>query len=216
MRYLPLALVAAAAYLYAQYNDLHSLSFISKGIPVILLLVWLRKAPAGIYRRWISIGLLFSLAGDLLLDWPQDLFVFGLGAFLLGHLAYLRAYLSDCRQPAWLALIIALLAGGSMFALLVSSGLGPFLIPVACYTLVICLMLWRALARLGQPNISRMSAWLAAIGGSLFVLSDSMIGINRFVQPFDASTLTIISSYWLGQWGIAASAFDRTADSDSA
>jgi alkenylglycerophosphocholine/alkenylglycerophosphoethanolamine hydrolase len=211
MRYMLFALMAAAAYLYAQFNDIHELSLVSKGIPVIILLLWLREAPTGSYRRWISIGLVFSLAGDLLLAWPDDLFVFGLGAFLIAHLAYLRAYLTDCKQPAWLALIIALLAGGSMFALFASTGLGPLLIPVACYALAICIMLWRALARLKQTDISRNSALFAAGGAALFVLSDSMIGINRFVWPFEASNVTIILSYWLGQWGIAASVFNRTA-----
>ncbi|WXL24519.1 lysoplasmalogenase [Ectopseudomonas mendocina] len=212
MRYLLLALMAAAAYLYAQYNDLHALSFISKGIPVILLILWLREAPASLYRRWISIGLLFSLAGDLLLDWPDDLFVFGLSAFLIAHLAYLSAYIIDCKRPAWLALLVALLTGGGMFAIVSIYNLGPLLIPVGCYALVISIMLWRALARLTQPGISVRSAQLAAGGAALFVLSDGMIAINRFVWPFEASTFTIITTYWLGQWGIAASAFSQATE----
>jgi len=36
-----------------------------------------------------------------------------------------------------------------------------------------------------------------------------VIGINRFVAPFYAAPYVIILSYWLGQWGIAASAFGR-------
>ena len=50
------------------------------------------------------------------------------------------------------------------------------------------------------------SAWLAAGGAALFVLSDSLIGINRFVAPFEGARHAIILSYWLGQFGIAASA----------
>jgi len=42
-----------------------------------------------------------------------------------------------------------------------------------------------------------------------FVFSDSVIGINRFVAPFHAAPYVIILSYWLGQWGIAASAFTQ-------
>jgi alkenylglycerophosphocholine/alkenylglycerophosphoethanolamine hydrolase len=41
------------------------------------------------------------------------------------------------------------------------------------------------------------------------VLSDSLIGIKRFVAPFEAAPYAIILSYWLGQWGIAASALQR-------
>lgn len=210
MRWLLLGLAGAAVFLYGRIIGDMQLGLLAKGIPVIALLLWLRQAPAGTYRRWIGVGLLFSLAGDILLDWPGDLFVFGLGAFLLGHLAYLRAYFSDSRQPAVPALLLALLAGGSMFGLLASSGLGELLIPVACYSTAICLMLWRALARLGHPDLQPRSTWLAAGGAVLFVLSDSLIGIDRFVASFDAAPYAIILTYWLGQWGITASAFARS------
>jgi uncharacterized membrane protein YhhN len=210
MRYLLLAVTGAAVFLYAQLVGSSALGLLSKGIPVIALLLWLRQAPPDTYRRWISAGLLCSLAGDLLLQWPNDLFVFGLGAFLLAHLAYLRAYLSDCRQPAWLALILAALTGAGVFTLLTRADLGALLLPVACYALAISAMLWRALARLGEARLTSRSARLAALGAALFVLSDSLIGINRFVAPFAAAPLAIMLSYWLGQWLIAASVFQRT------
>ncbi|MFI8483078.1 lysoplasmalogenase [Pseudomonas sp. NPDC078700] len=206
MRWLILALCGAALFIYARVADLELLGLLTKGIPVIALLLWLQQAPAGIYSRWIRIGLLCSLAGDILLDWPGDLFVFGLGAFLLAHLAYLRAYFSDCKRPAWPALIIALMVAGSMFSILASAGLGPLMIPVLCYATAIGAMLWRALARVNHPKINRKGAWLAAVGAVLFVLSDSMIGIDRFVAPFAAAPYAIILSYWLGQWAIGASA----------
>ncbi|MCU1715938.1 lysoplasmalogenase [Pseudomonas sp. 5P_3.1_Bac2] len=209
MRYLLLAVLGAGAYTYTRITGLNELAVLSKGIPVLVLLWWLRQAPADSYRRWISIGLLCSLAGDILLAWPQDLFVFGLGAFLLGHLAYLKAYLCDCRQPRWLALLLAAVTGAMMFSLLAQADLGALLLPVACYATAISAMLWRALARLGQPGISPRSQWLAAVGAVLFVASDSMIGINRFILPFDGAHAAIMLTYWLGQWGIAASAFKR-------
>jgi len=209
MRYLLLGLLGAAVFLYARLSGLIELGLLSKGIPVMALLLWLRTAPNGVYRRWISLGLLASLAGDILLDWPGDLFLFGLGAFLPAHLAYLRAYFSDCKHHAWLALLLALVTGGTMFAILARADLGPLLIPVACYALAISAMLWRALARLGQPGLPSTSTRLAAAGAALFVLSDSLIGINRFVVPFEAAPLAIMLSYWLGQWAIAASAFKQ-------
>ena len=197
-------LAGALAFLSGLALDLDWLCFISKPIPVIALLIWLRRAPAGAYRRWIAIGLVLSLLGDMLLEWPADLFVFGLGAFLLAHLAYLRAYLLDTRRLAPLALLVAAGCGAAIFALLASGGLGALLLPVACYALAISAMLWRALARLGH-DLDRQSALLAAGGAALFVVSDSLIGINRFVSPFSGASYLIILSYWLGQWGIAAS-----------
>jgi len=209
MRWLILALLGAAAFIYGHVIESTLLCQLAKPWPVLALLGWLRSAPPGPYRRWISIGLVFSLAGDVLLEWSPELFVFGLGAFLLGHLAYLVGYLGDSKRFAPVALLLALIGGGSMFATLYSAGLGGLLIPVALYALAISAMLWRALARTSATGISRRSAWLAALGAALFVVSDSLIGINRFVSPFPEARYLIILTYWLGQWGIAASAMYR-------
>ena len=208
MAWLILAVMGAGTYLYGLSLHATLLCLLSKPVPVLALLGWLQDARPSPYRRWISLGLLFSLLGDILLAWPQDLFVWGLGAFLFAHLAYLKAYLVDCRRPALLALALALLAGVSLFSVMAAKGLGDLLIPVAVYALAISAMLWRALARLGT-RISKGSAWLAAAGALAFVVSDSLIGIDRFVLPFGAAPYLIILSYWLGQWGITASVFSQ-------
>ena len=199
MPWLILAVMGAVAYLYGVSMQATLLCLLSKPVPVLALLGWLQDAPASPYRRWISIGLLFSLLGDILLAWPVDLFVFGLGAFLVAHLAYLKAYLVDCRRLALLPLALALLAGVSLFSVMAAKGLGDLLIPVAVY----------ALARLGS-HVPKRSAWLAAAGALAFVVSDSLIGIDRFVLPFGAAPYLIILSYWIGQWGIAASVFSQS------
>ena len=198
-----IALLAATLFFFGHHLEISWLRLLCKPLPVICMLVWLLQVPASAYRRWIIIGLGLSLIGDLLLEWPADLFIFGLGAFLLAHLAYLLAYLGDTRRLAPLDLLIATLASGGMFHVLSRTGLGPLLLPVALYSLAIGLMLWRALARVGV--VAGASAWLAAGGAALFVLSDSLIGINRFVAPFEEARYLIMISYWLGQFGIAAS-----------
>ncbi|VVN32687.1 hypothetical protein PS862_03812 [Pseudomonas fluorescens] len=208
MGWLILALMGAVTFLYGLNVHAVLLCLLVKPLPVLALLGWLHDAPPSEYRRWISLGLMFSLLGDVLLAWPGDLFVFGLGAFLVAHLAYLKAYLSDCRRLALLPLVMALGVGAVLLGILISHGLGPLLIPVIAYGLAISAMLWRALARLGSA-VPKRSAVLAAAGAVAFVFSDSVIGIDRFVAPFDAAPYVIILSYWLGQWGITASAFNQ-------
>ena len=209
MGWLILALMGAVTFVYGLSVHATLLCLLVKPMPVLALLGWLHDAPPSEYRRWISLGLIFSLVGDVLLAWPQDLFVFGLGAFLVAHLAYLKAYLSDSRRLAVLPLIIALSTGAVLLGILIAHGLGPLLIPVIIYGLAISAMLWRALARIGT-DVPKRSALLAAAGAMAFVFSDSVIGINRFVMPFHAAPYVIILSYWLGQWGIAASAFPQS------
>ena len=43
-------------------------------------------------RRWVLVGLVLSLAGDVALLWPKEGFLPGLVAFLLAHLAYIVAF----------------------------------------------------------------------------------------------------------------------------
>lgn len=197
-----IAVTTAALYLYALVSDNAVLVLLSKPIPVLALIAWLSTKPVSRYRHWIMLGLAFSVLGDILLAIPQDLFVFGLAAFLCAHLAYLRGYYSLTLRPAYPALAAALLIGGGLFSLLASHGLGELLIPVAFYALAIGAMLWRALACGG----------VAALGACAFVFSDSLIGIDRFVSPFAAAEYLIILSYWLGQWLIAASVSRSTND----
>jgi len=197
-----LALTAAALYLYALASDNTLLALMTKPIPVLALIAWLRSTPVSPYRTWISIGLAFSVLGDILLAIPADLFVFGLAAFLCAHLAYLRGYCGITLRPALPALIFSAITGIALLGVLASHGLGPLLIPVALYALAISAMLWRALACGG----------VAALGAGLFVFSDSLIGIDRFVSPFAAAPYLIILAYCLGQWAIALSVSHRSTD----
>lgn len=191
-----LALLGGALYIYALSAGSALLALAAKPLPVLAMIFWLLATPATTYRRNIMLGLSLSIVGDLALAWPGDLFSAGLCAFLCAHLAYFWAYMDKTRKPAIGALLFAALCGAGLFGLLAWHGLGPLLAPVALYTLAISAMLWRALACGG----------LAGVGAATFVLSDSLIGIDRFVSPFAAAPYLIILFYWLGQWAIAASA----------
>lgn len=183
-----------------------------KLVPVSILVAWVaRSAPAGAYRRWILIGLGLSLLGDLILALPTEAaFVPGLVAFLLAHLCYIRAFLGDTRAGAWPAAGLALLVAAGMWSYLHASGrLGPMLAPVTVYTLVIATMLWRALARRGVAGLAD-SARLGAIGALLFVTSDGTLAVQKFVVQDVRLTVIVLSTYWLAQYGIAASAVRRS------
>lgn len=211
-----LAGVAAFFFGIGVLLDLHVLRLAAKPWPVVALAVWVwRDAPAGPYRRWVTLGLAASLAGDLFLELsPRALFVPGLVSFLIAHVLYVIAYAADTRALHAVRAIPAYLYGAIMLVAL-WPGLGPMTVPVSVYTLVICTMLWRAAARVGA--VPRASAQLALAGAIVFALSDSMIALGRFgghLLPEDIRTgwplrVAIMSTYWLGQWGIAASAHRR-------
>jgi len=160
-------------------------------------------ADAHTRRAWFVAALIFSLAGDVLLMLPQDLFVGGLAAFLVGHVCYVVGFWSD--RPATAALAVSALIVGVAIVPLARTILGAIarrgeprslLGAVGCYIAVISAMLVTALAT-GNP--------LAGAGAVAFVASDSMIAWDRFVRGFAWAPIAIMVTYHLGQAGLVAS-----------
>jgi len=150
-------------------------------------------------------ALAFSLAGDVFLMLPQDLFVAGLGAFLLAHIAYVLAF-NRTAPPEPLTAIAAV--GAALVAVplylrmragMVAKGQKEFAVPVAIYVVAIGAMVVSAVATAGRPEWPTLNSAAAIAGAVLFMASDSMIGWNRFVGEFRGADVAIISTYHLGQ-----------------
>lgn len=141
-----------------------------------------------------------SAVGDALLALPQLSFSFvgGLGAFLVAHLAYCALLAPRiARAKGWRRAVVPLLwvAAAAMYAAFFPN-LGALAIPVAVYVLALCAMAsFALLARRGGPALP--------LGGLLFVASDAMIGIDRFVGAFSGSGYAIWFSYALAQVAIS-------------
>jgi uncharacterized membrane protein YhhN len=71
---------------------------------------------------------------------------------------------------------------------------GPLRISVICYMGVISLMVGSALAS---------GSWAARGGAVLFMISDTLLGWDRFVRPISWARPAIIVTYHLGQLGLA-------------
>ena len=205
-----IGLAFAATFLYSTAIGDSSGRLITKVVPVLCLSVWLlprRNANA----RWITVGLLLSAIGDFCLEWASSWFLAGLVAFLLAHLAYLTAYVRLVRRARLILLVPVAAFGIGSFRVLEPS-LGEMTIPVALYTTVICCMLWRAWALIGERPDEPRKAWLAALGATSFALSDTLVAWNRFVEPSTTLALVLMLLYWGGQWAIAASASADSPD----
>lgn len=190
----------AAAFFVGAVADVPLLRLVAKPVPVLAMAAsLLPAAQRSSYRRWIASGLALGAVGDVLLE--LDLFVPGLVAFLLGHAAYLPAFLGDTRRlagregivfAAWAAGLVAVLA----------DGLDDMLVPVAVYGAVLAAVMWRAAARRGMPGVPTDAALLTLAGAVTFGVSDSLIALDRFGPGVPASTALIMLTYWAGQAGI--------------
>lgn len=201
-----LGLGGLIVHLWAQLAGQGAVEFISKAIPVACMIVWLRGQDSR-YAKLIRVGLVFSLAGDLLLEVSPDFFIWGLLAFLCAHLCYVLAFAGAAARKAWLRALPVLIWVGGAYTLLYPH-LGELAIPVAVYVSVIGAMLWRALALLDQP--AARWQWAACLGALLFGISDTILAFNRFHTPWPGANLAVILTYWTGQFGIALSVFRST------
>lgn len=187
------------------------LAFVFKPLTTLLIIgfAWPRGAGAPKQRRLVRIGLVLSLAGDVFLLWPKEGFLPGLVAFLLAHLAYIAAFCVPVRLAAK-PLVFVAYAG---VAVLILSALWPGVpaglrAPVVAYVVCLATMAaqafvwWRSSAGAGAADATLARA--AALGGVLFMLSDSLLAINKFAVPLPLSSLWILLSYWLAQACIAS------------
>ena len=187
------------------------LNFVFKPIATLCVIAWaaLGRSDDGLVKRWIVIGLVFSLAGDVALLWPVQGFLVGLVAFLLGHVSYLVAL---TRRVKFLASPPAFgvwaIVAASVLASLWAGVPAELRAPVLVYVTALAAMAAQAssvwLARRGQPDAARWR--IVAIGAALFVLSDAILATDKFVGGIPMPTLFNLSTYWLGQWFIARAA----------
>ncbi len=170
-----------------------------KAVPCSLMALMVVVARPGRVGLLIAGGLALSVAGDVLLEVPADLFVPGLIAFLTAHLVYIGAFVMKWRSAALPALAVFALWGGGAFAFLLPE-LGDLTIPVGVYCLVIAAMGWRSAAGLGRgDDAAKRTALLALVGAVLFMFSDTVLAINKFHTPFEGARYLNLSAYWGGQ-----------------
>ena len=183
------------------------LVYLFKPLTTALILVLALTAPGPLLTRYklaIVIGLAFSLAGDVFLMLPGDLFLAGLSSFLIAHIAYLVAFTSDARLGGQrLPFLIWIPIGVANIILLWPGIPAPLRIPVVLYTAIILTMAAQAASR--ALTLRLASARAAAIGAALFVISDTLIGLDRFRPNLDFSPVLVLGTYYAAQWLIALS-----------
>ncbi len=209
---LPLSVATLAATLalgWGEYRGLRALVYAAKPLATLLILALALAAPTGAdprVARWIAAGLVFSLAGDVLLMLPSDRFAAGLASFLVAHVCYIAAFTAEAGfQLAPFVLAPLLLAVGLVYRKL-APGLGNLRIPVLVYIGVIVVMAWQAIARCAV--VPGAGPPLAAAGALLFAVSDSALALARFHRPFRTSQAVVYGTYFAAQWLIALSLYE--------
>lgn len=185
------------------------LHFIAKPLLVPALLLLMFVTQNGVKgKTLVMTGLFFSWAGDVLLMFEQKhalFFIFGLVCFLITHIFYISYFLKIKSDKISLlkkypVLILLMTGYGLSLVWLLYPHLGDLKLPVMAYATIICTMLLCSLHVFLKVNKQAALYYLA--GAVFFVLSDSLLAINKFYQPFAYAGAFIMITYCAAQYFI--------------
>lgn len=187
----------------------HNFRYFTKPLIITGLLVYFLQTTAvikgSILRKSVGAALAFSLLGDFLLLFPQ-MFLFGLGAFLMTHICYIIAFKltqTHTFNPMRVNFIklffhnLPIYIISAFVFFLIQNQLQDLKIPVIIYILTIVLMATIARERYGRTNSG--SFWQVFIGAILFLVSDGILALNLFFHPLPDSEILAMGSYMLAQ-----------------
>ena len=169
--------------------------FIIKSLPVIILAIASWIYIPGTAGKLLFAGLLLSSGGDISLSFEGDkFFISGLSFFLLAHVVYIIAFARDFEyDPGKLPIAIALAVFGIAMAVILYPKLGEMRLPVFVYISVIMAMGIAATFWTGPKPV------LLLVGAIVFMLSDSMIAVNKFLVEVSWSKYFIMITYYAAQ-----------------
>ncbi len=212
-------LLTAAIEIFSELTNNQMLRFISKPLLMIMLIAFYVQS---INNQWNKIhklmvaAFVFSWIGDVALMFVyknENFFLLGLVGFLITHVLYTISFsgVTSKNVEAVLPKKVWIIAPLAMYMLALLSMLvpaitalqvtKPFLIPVLVYSIAIAIMVVFAINRYGR--VDEKSFGLVFGGALLFMFSDSIIAVNKFLYPFGSSGIFIMTLYTLGQYLIA-------------
>jgi uncharacterized membrane protein YhhN len=189
--------VAAVADWVAVGRSIRTLEYAAKPavmVGLIALAVTLR--PVSSTERWFFVvALVLGLASDVFLMLPRDMFLAGLVAALVEHVAYIAGFRARDFH-AGLLVIATLIALASVAIFLppivraVRRAQPALVVPILAYVAVFVVMVTSA---------GGTGSLIALAGGLLFFYSDAVLAWNRFVKPLPYGRVINIVPYHLGE-----------------
>jgi len=167
---------------------------------VIVVLAWLAVTMGATDHdvgRFLLVALGFSLVGDIFLLGKKTVdFTGGLVSFLVAHIAFVLAFLTLGVEPRWalvgllVAVPLSLTAGRRIVQAATHEGGAALGSAVTAYLVVIVAMVTAA---------SGTALPLVFVGALAFLLSDTVLALDRFVGPRSNARMLVIVTYHLGQ-----------------
>lgn len=167
-------------------------NFVIKAIPAISLAVLALIAISGSRGKLLFASLLFCAAADIALELAAGkYFVAGLGLFLIAHILLIITFSRDFKfQKSKIPVIVLLVVYSKMMAFVLMPSLKEMAIPVYIYMTAITLMGIFASLRSSKNDFT-------LYGAISFIVSDSVLAINKFMMPVPAADYAVMITYYL-------------------
>lgn len=200
-------LVVAIVHIFSLTGENYTLQSASKIalMPCLLLYILFEQKWKITTIVFLIAALLFSWAGDiaLLFALKNELnFIAGLAAFLLAHFAYIITF-RNYRNKAMTGKLKAyyylpVIAYALFLYSLIYKGLNEMKLPVLIYSIVLAAMGMAALSRYKKTD--SYSFIFVTAGALFFILSDSIIALNKFRSSVANASIYIMLTYIIAQY----------------
>jgi len=209
--YLGLFIIVSIMYVVGIILENDILKFIFKPLIMISLLVYYLSSVNK--NSYLYIGaVIFSFLGDVFLLFDAEIFfMLGLVAFLIAHLFFIKMVLKLLKKSSVNKKIIAsvpFVISFSALLFLLKDSLGEMVIPVVIYGMVISV--FGAIALLNNLISKSKSSLYLFSGAVFFVISDSLLAINKFYQPQEYYPVIVIITYMVAQYLICKSVIENS------
>lgn len=185
------------------FERFQALHYIAKPAMLIVLSVYFFVETEGIRSRrtyLMQAALFFAWLGDVFLMFEGgQWFQVGLGAFLMMQLGYVFVFrnLTTKSKPNYFLMALVLIYALGVFMLILPN-LEAMKIPVILYLSAISAMVLTTLFR--QGKVSDESFRWVFVGAVLFMISDSLIAIEKFYTPIPLRGIWVMGTYLAGQY----------------
>ncbi|MEO1033903.1 MAG: lysoplasmalogenase [Bacteroidota bacterium] len=135
----------------------------------------------------------------MFVDQSPHFFTAGLVAFLIAHVMYSLVFLKHrnlANSMSVFLICLSVYASGLFYIL--KDGLGDMLVPVVIYMLIILSMATSAYLR--KHKVNQLSYSLVFAGALCFMISDSILALNKFYQALPLSHISIMVTYALAPY----------------
>ena len=194
---LALTILITAADWFAVATSRRRMEYVAKPLVMVgLIAVAIALHPiSAIERSWFVGALALGLLSDVFLMLPRDMFVAGLAAALVEHIAYIAGFRARDLHVGLLlvGVVVAALSAAAVLPPVYRSlrKTRPGLVaPVIAYSAVFIVMVTSA---------GGTGSGVAFGGALLFFYSDALLAWNRFVRPVGWGRFANIVAYHLGQ-----------------